>query len=79
MIRKTQETAGVAEGCWLKQECLKRGTEALIMHAQEQAIGTNAVKVKINKIQRNSKSGCVEKLMRLVNEASWLRTNIRHD
>lgn len=65
LIQKTHEIASVDEWCWLKQQCLKEGAEALVIHAQEQAIRNNAVKAKINKIQKNGKSGCVERLMKL--------------
>lgn len=79
LIQKTHEIASVDE--W---QCLKEGAEALVIHAQEQAIRNNAVKAKINKIQKNGKSGCVERLMKLyviqpANKVSWLRKNIRHD
>ena len=33
---------------WLRKGCLKRTTEALIMAAQEQSIGTNNIKAKID-------------------------------
>ena len=39
---------------WLRKGCFKR-TEASIMVAQEQAIGTNNIKAKIDKTQENSK------------------------
>ena len=38
-----------------KKKSLKRTTEGLIMAAQEQAIGTNHTKAKIDKTQENSK------------------------
>ena len=50
-----------------KRECLKVTTEALIMAAQEQAIRTNNIKAKIDKIQENSKCRVSRKAEESVN------------
>ena len=39
---------------WLRDRSVKRETESLIMAVQEQAIRTNAIKAKIDKIQFES-------------------------
>lgn len=50
----------------MKLGLLKRGTAALVMAAQEQAIRTNVIKAKIGKTQKNiNNAGCGERLMRL--------------
>ena len=40
---------------WLRKENFKRGTKSLLMAAQNNAVRTNHIKVRIDKTQRNSK------------------------
>ena len=49
-LRQTEEVLN-REWEWLKDGSLKRETESLIFAAQEQAIKTNYIKCKIDKIQ----------------------------
>ena len=46
---------------WLRNGCLKRTTEALMMAAQRQAIRTNNIKAKIDKTQKYNKCRMCEK------------------
>jgi len=48
-LRQTQQIADSNSWAWLTTDGLKKETEALLMAAQDQALRTNAIKVKIDK------------------------------
>ena len=50
-FNQIEEVAVEEKWLWLRDRSIKRGTESLIMAAKEQAIRTNAIKAKIDKIQ----------------------------
>ena len=54
-VRQTENEAGSDKWSWLRNTGIKRGTESMIMAAQEQAIHTNVIKAKIDKTQEESK------------------------
>ena len=54
-FNQIKDVAGEEKWLWLRDGCIKRETESLIMAAQEQAIRTNAIKAKIDKTQAKSK------------------------
>ena len=54
-LRQTENEAGNDRWNWLRNTGIKRGTESMIMAAQEQAIRTNVIKAKIDKTQEESK------------------------
>ena len=54
-LRQTENEAGNDRWNWLRNTGIKRGTESMIMAAQEQAIRTNVIKAKIDKTQEKSK------------------------
>ena len=49
-FNQIEEVAGEEKWLWLRDGSIKRETESLIMAVQEQAIRTNAIKVKKNTI-----------------------------
>ena len=55
-FNQIEVVAGAEKWLWLRYKITKRETESLIMAAQEQAIKTNAMKVKIEKTQVEGKS-----------------------
>ena len=55
-FNQIEVVVGVEKWLWLRYKIIKRETESLIMTAQEQAIKTNAMKVKIEKTQVEGKS-----------------------
>ena len=67
-IRPTTSKASEDQWGWLRKGCLKRTTEVLIMAAQEQAIRTNNIKLKIDKTQENSKHRMCGKAEESVNQ-----------
>ena len=60
-IRQTMSKASEDQWGWLRNGCLKRTTEALMMAAQRQAIRTNNIKAKIDKTQKYNKCRMCEK------------------
>ena len=54
-VNQIEEVAGEEKWLCLRDGSIKRETESLIMAAQEQSIGTNAIKAKIDKTQAESK------------------------
>jgi len=48
-LRQTQQIADVKSWAWLTTGELKKETEGFLMAAQDQALRTNAIKVKIDK------------------------------
>ena len=54
-FNQIEEVAGEEKWLWLRDGSIKRETESLIMAAQEQAIRTNTIKVKIDNTQAESK------------------------
>ena len=54
-FKQFEDVAGEEKWLWLRDGSIKREPESLIMAAQEQAITTNAIKAKIDKIQAESK------------------------
>ena len=48
-VRQTENEAGSDRWSWLRNTGIKRGTESMIMAAQEQAIRANVIKAKIDK------------------------------
>ena len=66
-IRQTAECAGEGRPRWLNNSGIKRETEALIQAAQEQAIRTNLIKVKIDKTRVDSKCRMCSKVDETIN------------
>ena len=71
---------------WLRKGNLKRGTESLLIAAQDNAIRTNHIKVRIDKTQQNSKCKLCgdrdETINHIISECSKLALkeyNARHD
>ena len=54
-FNQTEEVVGEEKWLWLRDGSIKRETKSLIMAAQEQAIRTNTIKAKRDKIQAESK------------------------
>ena len=54
-FNKIEEVVGEEKWLWLRDRSIKRETKSLIMAAQEQAIRTNTIKAKRDKIQAESK------------------------
>ena len=54
-LNQIEGVAGEEKWLWLRDGSIKRETESLIIAAQEQAIGTNAIKTKIDKTQAECK------------------------
>ena len=54
-LRPTENESGNDRWNWLRNTGIKRGTESMIMAAQEQAIRTNSIKAKIDKTREESK------------------------
>ena len=54
-FNKIEEVVGEEKWLWLRDRSIKRETKSLIMAAQEQAIRTNTLKAKRDKIQAESK------------------------
>ena len=57
---------------WLRDRSVKRETESLIMAVQEQAIRTNAIKAKIDKIQFESQIRLFGKVDETVRDSVWM-------
>ena len=55
VFNKVEEVVGEEKWLWLRDRSIKRETKSLIMAAQEQAIRTNTIKAKRDKIQAESK------------------------
>ena len=53
-MRQTKEVRSEQSWLWLQNGDLKRGTESLIVSAQNQSIRTNLVKAKIDKSQKDT-------------------------
>ena len=62
IYKQTEEVAGEEKWLWLRDGSIKRETESLIIAAQEQAIRTNAIKVKIDKTQAETKCRLCSKM-----------------
>ena len=56
-VRQTKEVGNQNRWQWLRNGILKRKTKSLIFASQEQAIGTNVIKGKIDKSQEQTKCG----------------------
>ena len=54
-FNQIEEVAGEEKWLWLRDGGIKLEPESLIMAGQEQAIRTNTIKAKIDKIQAESK------------------------
>ena len=54
-FNQIEEVVGEEKWLWLRDRSIKRETKSLIMAAQEQAIRTNTIKAKRDKIQAESK------------------------
>ena len=54
-FNQIEDVAGEEKWLWPRDKSVKRETESLIMAAQEQAIRTNPIKAKIDRIQAESK------------------------
>ena len=54
-FKKIEYVAGEKKWLWLRDGSIKRETESLTIAAQEQAIGINAIKAKIDKTEAESK------------------------
>ena len=54
-FNQIEDVAGEEKWLWRRDGSVKRETESLIMAAQEQAIRTNPIKAKIDRIQAESK------------------------
>ena len=54
-FNQIEEVVGEEKWLWLRDRSIKRETKSLIMAAQEQAIRTNTLKAKRDKIQAESK------------------------
>ena len=63
-LRHTKEVRSGESWVWLQNGYLKKETESLIVAAQNQSIGTNLAKAKIDKSQKECNTDCVRKLMK---------------
>ena len=64
LFNQIEEVAGEEKWQWLRDRSIKIETESLIMAGQEQAIRTNAIKSKIDRLKSKVNVDCVLKWMR---------------
>ena len=64
LFNQIEEIAGEEKWQWLRDGSIKIETESLIMAGQEQAIRTNAIKSKIDRLKSKVNVDCVLKWMR---------------
>ena len=64
LFNQIEEVAGEEKWQWLRDGSIKIETESLIMAGQEQAIRTNAIKSKIDRLKLKVNVDCVLKWMR---------------
>ena len=64
LFNQIEEVAGEEKWQWLRDGSIKIETESLIMAGQEQAIRTNAIKSKIDRLKSKVNVDCVLKWMR---------------
>ena len=64
LFNQIEEIAGEEKWQWLRDGSIKIETESLIMVGQEQAIRTNAIKSKIDRLKSKVNVDCVLKWMR---------------
>ena len=64
LFNQIEEVAAEEKWQWLRDGSIKIETESLIMAGQEQAIRTNAIKSKIDRLKSKVNVDCVLKWMR---------------